>query len=73
MYTLTKQQREYLIMLLDIQHKKIWNNGRMIQLTTIIHANAYNDMDREDLNEMNDGYREFLKIRRINPNYTQWP
>jgi len=75
MYTLTEQQRKYLIMLLDIQDKYIWNNGRQFTLLTIINKESYNDIERKDLNEMNDAYKKFLENRRNsgNPNYTEWP
>lgn len=75
MNTLTNTQREHLIMILDIQSKRIWNNGRNSQLKEILRNGEYDGKQQKDLNEMNDDYKAFCKHRKKSgdPNYTFWP
>lgn len=75
MYELTEEQEKYITMLLNIQEKRIWNNGRKSQLRRILREKRYTDMERKYLNQMNDAYKEFCrdKIASGDPNYSIWP
>ena len=75
MHELTEEQRNHLLLILDIQQRRIWNNGRNQQLKDILHRNRYDEKERIWLNDMNNDYKAFCKHRKKSgdPNYTFWP